>query len=157
MILFYAQNVSFKLVGKQLLKNWIKEVISACESSAGNINFIFTSDDDLLRINKKFLQHNYYTDVITFDTSDYAAPLTNISSRTNGDIFISLDTVLTNSKTYSNSFTSELYRVMIHGILHLLGYNDSSDDEQKSMRQAENFALDLLKNSFPDFPSQKYL
>ena len=157
MILFYTQNVSFKLVGKQLLKNWIKEVIHSCESVPGNLNFIFTNDDDLLSINKKFLNHDYYTDIITFDTSDYISPDADVSSKINGDIYISLDTVLLNSQTYSSTFTIELYRVMIHGVLHLLGYDDISEEEQKTMRQAENFTLSLLKNSFPDFPSQKYL
>lgn len=156
MISFYAQNIPFKFVGKQIIKNWIKEVVTSCESRPGNLNFIFMSDDDLLQINKKFLNHNFYTDVITFDTSEYSEPNEPLSKKIDGDIYISLDTVLANSREYSASFTIELYRVMIHGVLHLLGYDDLTEEQKEVMRKAEDFSLSQLQNIFPEYPLQNY-
>lgn len=102
----------------------------------GDINYILCSDSYLLDINRQYLNHDYFTDVITFDYSE-----DNVIS---GDIFISVDTVSDNAKEYNVTFEKELERVMIHGVLHLVGYNDKSEDEVKEMRAKENQYLSLF-------------
>jgi rRNA maturation RNase YbeY len=106
----------------------------------GDINFIFCSDEYLLKINKQFLNHDYYTDIITFDYSS--------DTLLSGDLFISVERVLENSKIYKTVFQEELRRVMIHGILHLMGYKDSTNEESQKMREAENGALSLFTSQF---------
>lgn len=106
----------------------------------GSINFIFCSDEYLFQLNQKYLKHDTYTDIITFDSS---VEETEIS----GDIFISLERVKENSKQFSGSFVKELHRVMIHGILHLLGYKDKSPKDKEAMSGKEDYYLSLL----PDF------
>ena len=118
-------------------KSWIKKIIESHGKKTGNINYIFCSDEYLLKINKDFLSHNYYTDIITFNNCEG-----NIIS---GDIFISLDRVKENAKKY-DSHDSEVYRVMVHGVLHLIGFKDGSDAEQEDMRHQENEALKQIKN-----------
>lgn len=113
----------------------INDLIKSEQKNKGEITFIFCSDKYLLEINKEYLQHDYYTDVITFDYSE-----NNIIS---GDIFISIDRVKENADTYKVSFENELYRVMLHGVLHLVGYNDKTKEEQKIMRQKEDEYLNL--------------
>ena len=104
--------------------------------STGEISYMFCNDEKIIEINRRFLQHDYYTDIITFDYSEGLV--------ISGDIFISLDTVRSNSQMYNVSFEEELYRVIIHGILHLCGMTDDSATEEKEMREAENRALELL-------------
>lgn len=106
----------------------------------GSINFIFCSDIYLLQINQQYLNHDNYTDIITFDNSELQLEIS-------GDIFISIERVYENSKKFSGSFLSELYRVMIHGILHLIGYKDKSNKDKDAMRRKEDYYLSLL----PDF------
>ena len=114
------------------------EKLAASENRIpGDINYILCSDPYLLDINRQYLNHDYYTDVITFDYSE-----DNIIS---GDIFISVDTVADNAKEYNVTFEKELERVMIHGVLHLVGYNDKSDDEVVVMRAKENQYLSLFE------------
>jgi rRNA maturation RNase YbeY len=137
MIRYHIEDVQFKLKQKRILSSWIRRTIEG-RMDLGELNFIFCSDDYLLNINKQYLNHNYYTDVITFDYCNQ-----NILS---GDIFISLDTVRENSKEYSVSFDNELYRVMIHGVLHLLGFDDKSDIDKVQMKNAEDEALLSLQN-----------
>ncbi|MDD4058175.1 MAG: rRNA maturation RNase YbeY [Bacteroidales bacterium] len=137
MIRYHIEDIQFKLLHKRILTSWIKRTIQE-KMDLGELNFIFCSDDYLLNINKQYLNHNYYTDVITFDYCNQ-----NILS---GDIFISLDTVRENSKEYSVSFDNELYRVMIHGVLHLLGFDDKSDIDKVQMKNAEDEALLSLQN-----------
>jgi rRNA maturation RNase YbeY len=137
MIRYHIEDVQFKLKQKRILSSWIRRTIEG-RMDLGELNFIFCSDDYLLNINKQYLNHNYYTDVITFDYCNQ-----NILS---GDIFISLDTVKENSKEYSVSFENELYRVMIHGVLHLLGFDDKSDIDKVQMKNAEDEALLSLQN-----------
>jgi len=137
MIRYHIEDIQFKLLHKRILTSWIKRTIQE-KMDLGELNFIFCSDDYLLNINKQYLNHNYYTDVITFDYCNQ-----NILS---GDIFISLDTVKENSKDYSVSFENELYRVMIHGVLHLLGFDDKSDIDKVQMKNAEDEALLSLQN-----------
>ena len=102
----------------------------------GEIHYIFCDDEKILEINRQFLQHDYYTDIITFDYCE--------GDTLSGDIFISVDTVTANAKEYSVSFDEELKRVMIHGILHLCGQNDKTADEQQEMRIKENNALRMI-------------
>lgn len=116
--------------------DWLNSVISTENCIGGDINFIFCSDNYLLNINEKYLKHNYYTDVITFDYTEG-----NIIS---GDIFISTDRVFDNSNQFSITFTHELNRIMIHGLLHLLGYNDKIENDKLQMTNLENKYLELL-------------
>jgi rRNA maturation RNase YbeY len=115
----------------------VKEVIKAQHKTLGTINVIFTTNPYLLEINKQFLNHNYFTDVITFNYNER-----NLIS---GDIYISVDQVKENSKDLSVTFESEIFRVIIHGVLHLLDYNDSSEVDLRKMREKENEALEMLE------------
>ena len=119
-----------------LLKQWITNVASEEQKRVGELSFIFCSDDYLLDINRRFLNHDYYTDVITFDYSE--------NNRIGGDIFISIDTVRVNAEEYRQTFESELFRVMVHGVLHLCEYGDHSDEEKRLMREKEDYYLAKL-------------
>ena len=116
---------------------WLESVISGYSFQKGAISFIFCMDDYLLEINRKYLNHDYYTDVITFDYTE--------DSVLSGDIFISLDTVQSNSSEYQTTYEEELYRVMVHGILHLMGFKDKTHEEEIQMRSREDRALEWLK------------
>jgi len=147
MVTYNIIDSDFKLTGRRRLSSWIKQVINLNKFEVGEINFIFSNDEYILEINKKYLNHNFYTDVITFDTSDYDEPLEIEKPNKNlisGDIFISVDTVLANSKTYGSTFEEEMNRVIIHGILHLIGFDDLNDEEKKEMREQENISLEIL-------------
>ena len=139
MICFFSEGITFNLRSKLVLKRWLKEVAARGGYTAGDINYVFCSDDYLLEMNKQYLGHDYYTDIITFDNREDAA-----SKRVDGDIFISIDTVRANGEEYGEGFERELHRVMAHGLLHLTGYDDGTEAEQKQMRAAENAALALL-------------
>lgn len=132
---FHSERISFDLKQKIKHKQWIRNVIQIHKSVPGNIAFIFTSNEHLRFINREYLNHNYFTDVITFDYSDG-----NVIS---GDVFISLEQVKINAEFYSNTAENELKRVMIHGVLHLLGYKDKLDEEKRIMLEKENEALHL--------------
>jgi rRNA maturation RNase YbeY len=136
-ITFHAEQIDFTLTSRQVLKTWFRQVAEAEGKSIGNIACIFCSDEYLLSLNKSYLTHDYYTDVITFD---YSAE--NLIA---GDIFISVDRVRVNAAEYRVSFHNELCRVMVHGILHLCGYHDSTKAERSTMRTKENFYLNILK------------
>ncbi|MGD9327894.1 MAG: rRNA maturation RNase YbeY [Cyclobacteriaceae bacterium] len=135
---FFSEEVDFKLPNKTSIVNWIKKII-ALESNREiiNINYIFCSDDFLSQINFKYLSHNTLTDIITFNNSDDDRYI-------DSDIYISIDRVFENSFSFNADRMDELHRVMIHGILHLLGYKDSNDNEKKIMRKKENECLNLL-------------
>lgn len=120
-----------------LLKPWISKVVESHQKRVGELIFIFCSDDKLLEINKKHLNHDYFTDIITFDLSH------NIDI-VRGEIYISTDRVNENAKMMGKTFENELYRVIIHGVLHLLGYKDKSEEEAVSMREQEDYCLSLL-------------
>lgn len=137
-IKFFSEQVQFNLKEKNHLKEWINNSIKNENLISGTINFIFTSDSYLLEINNKYLTHNYFTDIITFNYCE--------NKIINGDIFISIETVKNNTERFSVSFIDELHRVMIHGILHLMDYDDKSDKEKKVMREKENYYLDRFKN-----------
>jgi probable rRNA maturation factor len=136
MITFQNQSISFKLKEKARLKSWIKAVTETEKHVLGDINYIFCSDDELLEINVQHLNHNTYTDIITFDYTE--------GKKINSDIFISVDRVEENAKKFKVPFEEELHRVMIHGILHLCGYKDKTKTDAELMRKKENGALKLL-------------
>ena len=142
-ISYYNQGINYNLKHKRSLSNWIKQVVHLENSnfSVGNINVVLCDDEYVLDINKQFLNHNYYTDIITFDYCE--------DTLISGDLMISIDTVKSNAKEYDVPFIEELYRVIAHGVLHLLGYKDSTENEKSEMRVAENNALILLKSILP--------
>lgn len=136
MITFQNQSITFKLKEKAKLKAWIKTITEKEKHILGDINYIFCSDDELLDINLRHLNHNTYTDIITFDYTE--------AKKINSDIFISVDRVAENATKFKVSFEEELHRVMIHGILHLCGYKDKSKADSELMRKQENASLKLF-------------
>lgn len=136
MIKYHTENVRKPKFYRNIISNWIAMVSHTYGKKIGEINYIFCDDEKILEINRQFLQHDYYTDIITFDYCE--------GDTLSGDIFISVDTVTANAKEYSVSFDEELKRVMIHGILHLCGQNDKTADEQQEMRIKENNALRMI-------------
>jgi rRNA maturation RNase YbeY len=137
-ITFFSEQVPFTLKNKIKIRNWINDSIKNEQSSLGSINYIFTSDKYLLGINKEYLNHEYFTDIITFNYCQ--------ENQINGDIYISIDTVKNNSQRFDVSFVDELHRVMIHGVLHLIGFNDLTEEQKIIMRQKENEYLERVKN-----------
>lgn len=137
-IYFHKEDTSFNLKHKIKLKNWVVKCIEENQKVCGDINYIFCSDEYLLSINKSYLDHHYYTDIITFDNSEN-------ETKINSDIFISVDRVVENAKSMNISFEDELHRVMIHGILHLLGWGDKTTDQAEKMRKLEDNCLKILK------------
>ncbi|HIZ88159.1 MAG TPA: rRNA maturation RNase YbeY [Candidatus Coprenecus pullistercoris] len=145
MIRFEVIDATFSLRHKNAIKNWIKEIILSKNRRVGDINYIFSDDEYVLEVNRKYLGHDYYTDIITFDTSEYDERTAgNQADRVSADIVISLDTVAADAVTYGTGFSKELYRVIIHGILHLVGYDDVNEADSHRMRKAEDDALALL-------------
>lgn len=136
MTIQFSFQTNYPLKSRTKIKQWIKQVIEAKGKKMGNITYIFCDDEYLLEVNKQYLQHDYYTDVITFDYVE--------NDLISGDIFISTDRVRENALAFGSSETEELHRVIIHGALHLLGLKDKSEKEASQMRQAENEALKLL-------------
>lgn len=136
MAIQFSFQTNYPLKSRTKIKQWIKQVIEAKGKKTGNITYIFCDDEYLLEVNKHYLQHDYYTDVITFDYVE--------NDLISGDIFISTDRVRENALAFGSSETEELHRVIIHGALHLLGLKDKSEKEASQMRQAENEALKLL-------------
>jgi probable rRNA maturation factor len=136
-MIVYNNEIDFKLEYSEKVSNWISEVIvnEGCEE--GEINYIFCSDDSLLEKNIKFLKHNTLTDIISFDYT--------MGKLISGDIFISIDRVIENAKAFKVSFSDELNRVMVHGILHYCDYKDKSKEEKKLMRSKEDYYLSLRK------------
>jgi len=134
---FVTEDISHISINEDNITDWIEKIINQENKLLGDVCFIFCSDIYLLKINQEYLQHDYYTDVITFDYSN-----NNIIS---GDIFISIDRINDNANTYNISFNNELLRVIIHGILHLIGYNDKTDKEKKIMTSKENESLKQYK------------
>lgn len=134
---YKTPSISKRISNKNNLKKWITYIIEKeFKKSVGDINFYFTDDSEILEINKKYLAHNYYTDIITFN---YCT-----ENSISGDIVISVDTVKSNAKDYNLIFENELHRVIIHGILHLLGFDDSTEEQKKEIREKENWALKIF-------------
>jgi probable rRNA maturation factor len=136
MISFHNQSISFKLKDKTRLKQWIKSVTEKEKHKLGTINYIFCTDEELLEMNLRHLNHNTLTDIITFDYTE--------GKTINSDIFISVIRVLENAEKFKVTFDDELHRVMIHGVLHLCGYKDKSKADSELMRKKENAALKLF-------------
>ncbi len=136
MITLHSVHVDVPSLDVSHLCQWVKAVAATYDRKVGDIAYVFVDDDEILRVNRQFLQHDYYTDIITFDYSQG-----NVIS---GDLFISLDTVRSNAEGLGQSYDRELRRVIIHGVLHLCGINDKGPGERELMEAAENQALALL-------------
>jgi probable rRNA maturation factor len=134
---FFAENIQYSLRNKNLLRKWICAVILAERKMAGEINFVFCDDEFLSEYNVKYLNHKSLTDIITFPFGEEEHLIA-------GEIYISLPRVRENAVKFEVEFLNELHRVMIHGILHLSGYKDSSSGEKKQMRMKEDFYLAKL-------------
>ena len=137
MIFYTTENVKAPKLEKRKTNAWIKTVAAKYDKKIGEIAYIFCDDAKILEVNKTYLQHDYFTDIITFDYTE--------ENKIAGDIFISLDTVKTNSEQFNTNYTEELHRTIIHGILHLCGINDKGPGEREIMEAAENKALSCLK------------
>ena len=132
---FYSEN-EFQLENTSSYENWVKRVISSEAKHTGEISFIFCDDEYLLEINQKYLDHDTYTDIISFDAS--------VGTILNGDIFISTQRVEENAGTYNVAFPEELKRVIIHGVLHLCGYKDKTREEEQIMREKEEEKIKMF-------------
>ena len=132
---FHNEEVSTSF-NKTIVSNWLNNCIQDLDYKTGDISIIFCSDDYLLDINKKYLNHDYFTDIITFNYNEKNTII--------GDLFISIDRVRENAKELKVDFNNELFRVIIHGVLHLCGYNDKTQDQQKEIRAKEDEFLDLI-------------
>lgn len=136
MISFDSEGIKMPKINKRATAAWIREVAKSYGKRTGDIGYMFVNDDKILEVNKQYLGHDYYTDVITFDYDD--------GDTISGDIVISLDTVRSNAQLFDKTYEEELYRVIIHGVLHLCGINDKGPGEREIMEAAENKALGLL-------------
>lgn len=136
-ISYQTDGVKMPAIAKKDVTAWIKAVTESYGKKVGEIAYIFCSDEKILEVNRTYLQHDYYTDIITFDYTE--------GNKIAGDLFISLDTVSTNAEQFNSTYNEELHRVIIHGILHLCGIDDKGPGEREKMEAAENKALQLLK------------
>lgn len=136
LINFYSEDVDFHLVNEKKTIKWIKDSIKNETKIVGEISYIFCSDEYLHKMNLEYLNHNSFTDIITFDYTE--------GNNVSGDIFISIDRVKENAIKFKTIFESELSRVIIHGVLHLIGYKDKSIQDKEQMRSKEDFYLTLL-------------
>ena len=137
MITYSAENVKMPKFRKRDTSAWIKKVAASYGRKVGEIGYLFVDDEKILEVNNEYLGHDYYTDVITFDYDE--------DDIINGDLVISIDTVRSNAELFSKPYEEELYRVIIHGILHLCGINDKGPGEREIMEQEENKALAMLQ------------
>ena len=135
MIRHFQEDIRFELKQKMLNNRWLKMVAGSEMRRLGAINIIFCSDNYILDVNMKYLQHDYFTDIITFDYCE--------KDVLSGDLFISIDSVRENAQFYGTEFADELNRVMVHGLLHLIGYDDHSEADIAEMRQKENYYLEM--------------
>ena len=133
MIQFLAENIDLPRINNRIVSKWIKSVVAIYGKKVANVNYVFCSDERILEVNKQFLKHDYFTDIITFDYSE--------NKTIAGDIFISIDTVKSNADEFGVSFEQELHRIIIHGILHLCGQDDKSPELRIEMTRKENLAL----------------
>jgi probable rRNA maturation factor len=130
------EKLDFSIPKREEVKKWLIKITKTENRKCGKLSYFFCTDKYLHTLNKQFLGHDTYTDIITFDYSN--------GDEISGEIFISIDRVKENSKKYEQAFNNELMRIMIHGVLHLCGYGDKAPEQKKKMRQKENKALDLL-------------
>ena len=133
---FNEGNAKMPAINKTNVRAWVKQVAQNHGKRVGEVSYIFCDDEKILEVNRQYLQHDYYTDIITFDYTE--------GDKISGDLFISLDTVRTNAEQFEQPYDRELHRVIIHGILHLCGINDKGPGEREVMEQHENQALEIL-------------
>ena len=138
MVSYFQEDIRFELKGKTLNNRWLKMVAESEVKKLGPLSIIFCSDNYILDINIKYLQHDYFTDIITFDYCEV-----NLVS---GDLFISIDSVRENALHYNVKFEDELDRVMVHGLLHLIGYDDHTPEETALMRQKEDYYISIKRS-----------
>lgn len=136
-VIYQLDGVKMPPIKRREVTKWIIDTASLYRKKVGEVAFVFCSDPKILEVNNQYLKHDYYTDIITFEYNE--------DNTINGDIFISLDTVRTNSIQFNSEYLEELYRVIIHGILHLCGINDETDAQKEQMRACENKALEYFK------------
>jgi len=132
----YVYKTNYSIKEETKYTEWFNKIITSESKSAGDLVFIFTDDEEILKVNQDYLSHDYFTDIITFEY--------NTNDEVSGDVFISLDRIKENAKTYKVTFEEELRRVMVHGVLHLLGYNDKTEKEKAEMRSLENQNLKMF-------------
>lgn len=137
-MIYFHYETDFLIDDESKLSSWIQTVITTHQQSLSELNFVFVDDERLLQMNQQFLNHDTYTDIITFDNS--------VDDSIAGDIFISVDRVKENAVIFNTTFANELHRVLIHGVLHLIGFKDKSADDELEMRNQENTALTYLNN-----------
>ena len=137
MVRYFFEDIKFEYKNRQFNNRWLKMVSESEICRLGDINIIFCSDPYILGINLQYLGHDYFTDIITFDYSEKPV--------ISGDLFISVDSVRENAAFYGTEFNEELHRVIVHGILHLIGYDDHTDADTAVMRQKENYYLQMRK------------
>jgi rRNA maturation RNase YbeY len=135
MISYSSENVKFPAIKRRETTAWIKKVAATYQKKIGEVGYLFCDDEHILEVNREYLGHDYYTDIITFDDCE--------DDVLNGDLVISLDTVRSNAELFNKPYDEELHRVIIHGILHLCGINDKGPGEREIMEAAENRALSL--------------
>ena len=133
MVSYFFEDTNFKFNRRRLTSQWLKFTAESEIKRIGQVNIIFCSDNYILDINQKYLQHDYFTDIITFDYCE--------GKTLSGDLFISVDTVRENAIFYGTEFDDELNRVIVHGLLHLIGYDDHSEEDQRTMRSKEDYYL----------------
>ena len=138
MISYFTEDIKFVLKGKLLNNRWLKMVVESEIKKMGDLSIIFCSDRYILDVNIKYLQHDYFTDIITFDYCE--------GDRISGDLFISIDSVRENALFYGTEFEDELDRVMVHGVLHLLGYDDHTPEDTAVMREKENYYVKMKRS-----------
>lgn len=136
-VYLHSEILTYSFKNKKVIKDWLKTVIQLENKSLGDINVIVVGDEELLDINKKFLKHDYFTDVIAFNYNN--------NEVISGDIYISLDRIKENAKLIMDSPETEFHRVIVHGLLHLLGYNDKTSDQKDQIRSKEDSYLQILK------------
>lgn len=142
MIRFFNEDVPYKLLQKRVISQWLKKQAQQEGYSVGDLNYIFCSDEHVLQVNRDYLQHDYYTDIITFDQSEEEDLI-------EGDIFISVDRVADNASQLAITAEQEMRRVLAHGMLHLCGYGDKTDEEEANMRLKEDEWLKELYQLLP--------
>ena len=136
MITYHHIDIDMPAISRRLTTDWVKQVAATYGKRVGDVAYIFCNDSKILEVNQQYLQHDYYTDIITFDYCE--------DDVISGDLFISLDTVRTNSEQVGATYEQELHRVIIHGILHLCGINDKGEGEREIMEACENKALAMI-------------
>ena len=135
-IFYYSEDIELPAINQDAVSGWVRKVAETHGKKTGDISYIFCSDEKILEVNRQYLQHDYYTDIITFDYTS--------GNKISGDLFISLDTVKTNAEKFNTEYNEELHRTIIRGILHLCGINDTGPGEREIMEENENKALAIL-------------